>query len=187
MAMRDHLDRFGKDGIPALCSGHRRTWAAFAAAAIPLIRAVAGRVLAIRGQGDEALPDAVQNVFVRLCADDFRLLRSYDATRASLSTWLAMVSWSCAIDLVRRRRIALVVLDTVPEAALAIEDRHFERLRIPATLLTDRQAKVVQLLYGEDREVAEVATSLHVDRKVIYKIHDKALQRLRTHFKATDG
>ena len=98
MEMRERLDRFGKDGFPALCSGHKRTWDAFVVAAIPLIRAVVGQVLAAGGHGSDAVADTVQNVFVRLCADDFRLLKDYDPARVNLSTWLAVISRSNAVD-----------------------------------------------------------------------------------------
>ena len=50
--------------------------------------------------------DAAQDVFVRLCGDDYRLLKTYDPARAGISTWLAVVSRSAAIDHVRRRRQA---------------------------------------------------------------------------------
>jgi RNA polymerase sigma factor (sigma-70 family) len=181
MKMRERLDRFAKDSFPALCSGHKRTWDAFVVAATPFIRAVVGRVLAASGHGNDAVADTVQNVFVRLCTNDFQLLKDYDATRASLSTWLGVISWSCANDLVRRRRIAVVALDAAPESAMAVETRHIERLRIPVTLLTGRQTQVLRLLYDEDLDVSEIAAALHISAKTIYKIHARALQRLRMH------
>ena len=127
--------------------------------------------------------DAAQDVFVRLCANDFRLLKTYDPARAGLSTWLAVV-------------VALVgggsrpapspghpPLDEVPEASLGVEDRHVEKLKIPQGLLTERQILILKCLYDEERDVAEVAQLLKIDAQTVRSTHHKALLRLRAHFK----
>src|SRR5262245_45119868 len=98
--------------------------------------------------------DAAQDVFVRLCANDFRLLKTYDPARAGLSTWLAVVSRSAAVDFVRRRRQATAPIDEVPEAVLAVEDRYVEKLKIQEGLLTERQTIILKCLYDEERDVA---------------------------------
>ncbi len=95
--------------------------------------------------------DAAQDVFVRLCAQDFRLLKTYDPARAGLSTWLAVVARSAAIDHARRRRRPTQPIDEVPEAALGVEDRHVEKLKIPQGLLTERQTLILKYLYDEER------------------------------------
>ena len=130
--------------------------------------------------------DAAQDVFVRLCAQDFRLLRTYDPARAGLPTWLAVVSRSCAIDLLRRRRQATEPIDDVPEAFLGVEDRHVEKLRIPEGLLTARQILILRYLYNEERDVVEIAQLLSVDAQTIRSTHHKALLRLRAHFREED-
>ena len=94
--------------LQALARGDKRTWDAFVAAAAPLINAVVRRTLSSYRLGEDDVMDAAQDVFVRLCAQDFRLLKTYDPARAGLPTWLAVVSRSCAIDLLRRRRQAVL-------------------------------------------------------------------------------
>ena len=90
-----------QDGLPdALLRGEKAAWDAF-------VRRYGGLVVAaVRGvasvYGD--VEDLTQDVFVRLCKDDFRLLRSYDPGRASLSTWITIVARSTARDGLRRRR-----------------------------------------------------------------------------------
>ena len=168
--------------LRALLSGNKRAWDAFVAAAAPLIHAVVRRTLAPYRLGDDDVMDAAQDVFVRLCAGDYRLLKTYDAARASLSTWLAVVSRSCAIDHARRRRQATTPLDEVPEASLGVEDRHVEKIKIPQGLLTERQALVLKCLYDEEKDVAEVARMLRVDAQTVRSTHHKALLRLRAHF-----
>ena len=168
--------------LRTLLSGNKRAWDGFVAAAAPLIHAVVRRTLTPYRLGDDDVMDAAQDVFVRLCAADYRLLKTYDPARAGLSTWLAVVSRSCAIDHARRRRQATTPLDEIPEASLGVEDRHVEKIKIPQGLLTDRQALVLRCLYDEEKDVAEVARMLKVDAQTVRSTHHKALLRLRAHF-----
>ena len=168
--------------LHTLTTGNKRAWDGFVAAAAPLINAVVRRSLSTYRLGEEDVMDAAQDVFVRLCAQDFRLLKTYDPARAGLSTWLAVVARSAAIDHARRRRQANQPLDEVPEAALAVEDRHVEKLKIPQGLLTERQTLILKCLYDEERDVAEVAALLKIDAQTVRSTHHKALLRLRAHF-----
>ena len=84
----------------ALLNGDSAAWGAF-------VRRYGGLVVAaVRGiaamQGD--IEDLTQEVFVRLCKDNFRLLRTYDPERAAMSTWLTIVARSTARDGLLRRR-----------------------------------------------------------------------------------
>ena len=168
--------------LGTLATGNKRAWDNFVTAAAPLINAVVRRALSSYGLNEEDVMDAAQDVFVRLCANDFRLLKTYDPARASLSTWLAVVSRSAAVDHARRRRQATTPLDDVPESSLAVEDRHVEKLKIPHGLLTERQTLVLKCLYDEEKEVAEVAQLLKIDAQTVRSTHHKALLRLRAHF-----
>jgi RNA polymerase sigma factor (sigma-70 family) len=168
--------------LGTLATGNKRAWDSFVTAAAPLINAVVRRALSSYRLNEEDVMDAAQDVFVRLCANDFRLLKTYDPARASLSTWLAVVSRSAAIDHARRRRQATLPLDEVPESNLAVEDRHVEKLKIPQGLLTERQMLVLKCLYDEEKEVAEVAQLLKIDAQTVRSTHHKALLRLRAHF-----
>jgi RNA polymerase sigma-70 factor (ECF subfamily) len=169
--------------LQALVRGDKRTWDAFVMAAAPLINAVVRRTLAPYRLSEEDVMDAAQDVFVRLCAQDFRLLKTYDAARAGLPTWLSVVSRSCAIDHARRRRQATEPIDDVPEAFLGVEDRHVEKLKIPDGLLTARQLLILKYLYDEERDVTEIARLLSVDAQTIRSTHHKAMLRLRAHFR----
>ena len=173
--------------LQALTRGDKRTWDAFVLAAAPLINAVVRRTLSAHRVGEDDVMDAAQDVFVRLCAQDFRLLKTYDPDRAGLPTWLSVVSRSCAIDHLRRRRQATEPIDDVPEAFLGVEDRHVEKLKIPEGLLTARQVLILKYLYDEERDVMEVAQLLSVDAQTIRSTHHKALQRLRAHFREEDA
>ena len=177
MASFDEID------LPALLAGGKRDWDRFVVAAAPVIHAVARRVVSAHGVAADDAVDVAQDVFVRLCADDRRLLRTYDPAKASMGTWLAIVARSCAVDHLRRRRQSHASLDDVPESATAFEDRHVERLNIPPGLLTERQALVLRLLYDREMEVAEAAALLKVDAQTVRSTHHKAMLRLREHFR----
>jgi RNA polymerase sigma factor (sigma-70 family) len=134
--------------LPALCRGDKASWDRFVKRYAGLIHA------AVRGAarpGTES-EDLAQEVFTRLCKDDYRLLKTYDPARAGLSTWLTIVSRSTARDVQRRRQIGVTPIDNVPEILLAVHDEPREKVQLPAELLSVRST------------------------------HHKAMLKLRTHF-----
>lgn len=165
--------------LQALTRGEKSAWDAF-------VRRYAGLIVAaVRGMAQQEggdVEDLVQEVFVRLCKDGFRLLKTYDPSRAGLSTWLTIVARSTARDAMRRRRLALTPIDAVPEGLLATEPAPAEKLKLPAGLLSPRQKLVLTMLYDQDLEVAEVAAALGVDPQTVRSTHHKAMLKLRSHF-----
>ena len=174
-----------QDGLPdALLRGEKAAWDAF-------VRRYGGLVVAaVRGvasvYGD--VEDLTQDVFVRLCKDDFRLLRSYDPGRASLSTWITIVACSTARDGLRRRRAESVPIDAVPEAQLAIDPvEPVEKLKLPDALLSPRQREILAMLYDREMDVAEIARALGIDPQTVRSAHHKAMLKLRVHFRGNEG
>lgn len=164
--------------LPALSRGDKGAWDAF-------VRRYAGLVTsAIRGVARDGtdVEDLVQEVFIRLCKDGFRLLKTYDPARAGLSTWLTIVARSTARDALRRHQLPLTPLDAVPEALLATDGTPAEKLRLPEGLLSPRQKLVLSMLYDRDMEVGEIAEALAVDPQTVRSTHHKAMLKLRTHF-----
>ena len=173
-----------QDGLPdALLRGEKAAWDAF-------VRRYGGLVVAaVRGvasvYGD--VEDLTQDVFVRLCKDDFRLLRTYDPERASLSTWITIVARSTARDGLRRRRAETVPLDSVPEAQLAIDPvLPVEKLKLPEALLSPRQREILAMLYDREMDVAEIARTLGIDPQTVRSAHHKAMVKLRAHFRSSE-
>jgi RNA polymerase sigma-70 factor (ECF subfamily) len=169
------------DGLETLLAGDKRAWDAFVRRyAALIVAAVRGVAL---GTGD--VEDLSQEVFVRLCKDDFRLLRSYDSARASLSTWITIVARSTARDALRRRRPPSVPIDAVPEANLSVDAvEPTPRLKLPELLLSPRQREILGMLYDKEMDVAEVARALGIDPQTVRSAHHKAMLKLRAHFKA---
>ena len=122
---------------------------------------------------------------MRLCKDDFRLLRSYDPARASISTWLTIVARSTARDALRRRRAEAVPIESVPEARLAVDPvEPAIRLKLPEALLSPRQREILAMLYDREMDVAEIARALGIDAQTVRSTHHKAMIKLRAYFKA---
>ena len=164
-----------------LLNGDSTAWEGF-------VRRYGGLIVAaVRGlastQGD--VEDLTQEVFVRLCKNDFRLLRSYDPARAGLSTWLTIVARSTARDALRRRRAESVPIEAVPEAQLAVDPvEPVQKLKLPERLLSPRQREILGMLYDREMDVAEVARALGIDPQTVRSAHHKAMIKLRAHFKA---
>jgi RNA polymerase sigma factor (sigma-70 family) len=173
-----------RDSLPdALLRGEKAAWDAF-------VRRYGGLVVAaVRGvaMAQPEVEDLTQEVFVRLCKDDFRLLRSYDPARASLSTWLTIVARSTARDGLRRRRAETVPLDIVPEAQLAIDPvEPVQKLKLPEALLSPRQRQILAMLYDREMDVAEIARALGIDPQTVRSAHHKAMVKLRAHFRSNE-
>jgi RNA polymerase sigma factor (sigma-70 family) len=171
-----------QDPLPdALLNGDSAAWEGF-------VRRYGGLIVAaVRGlapvQGD--VEDLTQEVFVRLCKDRFRLLRTYDPARAALSTWLTIVARSTARDALRRRRLDSVPIEAVPEAQLAIDFvEPVRKLKLPEALLSPRQREILGMLYDREMDVAEIARTLGIDAQTVRSAHHKAMLKLRAHFKA---
>jgi len=169
------------DGLDALLAGDKASWDAF-------VRRYAGLIVAaVRNLAATStdIEDLTQEVFVRLCKDDYRLLRSYDPARAGLSTWITIVARSTARDSLRRRRAESVPLEFVPEAQLAVDPvEPVQKLKLPEALLSPRQREILGMLYDRDMDVAEIAAVLGIDPQTVRSAHHKAMLKLRVHFKA---
>lgn len=171
--------------LKALSRGDQRAWDGFVRRYARVVFAAVQRRLGHTASPDE-VDDVAQDVFLRLCKADYRLLRTYDPSRAALSTWLTVIASSAAIDHLRRRKPPELALDAVPEEHLAEEPRLPETVHIPDGLLSPRQALVLELLYRRDLEVADAAEIMGVGRQTVRSMHHKALAKLRAHFRAED-
>ena len=171
--MTDSID------LQALTRGAKAAWDGF-------VRRYAGLILAAvrpTARPGVELEDIVQEVLTRLCKDDFRLLKTYDPTRAGLSTWLTIVARSTARDMQRRRQPQVTPIDAVPEVMLSVSAAEpQEKLRLPEGLLSPRQKLVLTLLYEREMDVAEIAIALGIDPQTVRSTHHKAMLKLREHF-----
>ncbi len=174
------------DGLDQLIAGEKTAWDRFVTRFAPVIFAAVRRELGPAGRGEDA-EDVAQDVFIRLCAREFRLIRNYDAGRAKLSTWLTVIAHSAAIDHLRRQKARAQPLESVPERLLAVDPpKDPVKVVIPPGLLSPRQALVLEMLYQRDMDVAEAAQVLSVNPQTVRSTHHKALVKLRAHFREPD-
>ncbi len=173
--------------LEACIRGDKRAWDAFVDRWAGIIHAAVQRAFQ-GGRGAAAraeVEDTVQDVFLRLVKDDFRLLRSYNANRASLSTWLTLVARSTAIDRLRRKRPPPTVpLEPGDTTRASTEPRSAGGPEIPLHVLSARQRLVMTLLFDEQLSVAEAARFIGVDEQTIRSTKHKALTRLREHLRS---
>lgn len=171
--------------LTALLGGDAAAWQAFVQRYARVIYAAVQRSLVSAGYTQD-VQDVAQDVFVKLCRDDFRLLKTYDSERARLTTWLTMISTTTSIDHLRRQKLQTTDIDAVPERVLAVEDKLPEAIKIPPGLLSPRQALVLELLYRKDLEVADAAEIMKINPQTVRSMHHKALVKLRKHFAAQE-
>lgn len=174
------------DDLKRLTAGDKAAWDRFVARHARVIYAAVQRKLVPAGRAGD-VDDVAQDVFVKLCARDFKLLRGFDPSRARLTTWLTVIASTTAIDHLRKQKAGHSPLDSVPEAHLSVAPvEPVDRLAIPDGLLSPRQALVLELLYHREMDVAEVADSLSINPQTVRSTHHKALSRLRAHFQEAD-
>lgn len=163
--------------VARLLAGDSAAWREFVRLAAPRLRAIVGRALVPAGRGAD-VPDVLQDVFSRLCRDDFRLLRTFDLQRGKLSPWLAVLTARAAVDHLRKYRAAPASLDAIPEptAPPAVGQ---SGLSLPAELLSPQQELILRLCYEDGLEVAEIAELLRTQPQTVRAQRHKALERLR--------
>ena len=173
MAKAPGPDQF--DALEPLLAGDKAAWDRFVVRFAPVIFAAVHRRLGPAGRGGDA-EDVAQDVFIKICNRDFKLLRGYDPVRAKLGTWLTVIANTTAIDHLRRQKAPSSDIDEIPE-----------RFALPPGVLSARQALVLELLYRRDLDVKEAADILGIDPQTIRSTHHKALTKLRNHFKEENG
>jgi RNA polymerase sigma factor (sigma-70 family) len=163
--------------VEQLCRGDAAVWREFVLAAAPRLRAIVSRALTPAGRGAD-VPDVLQEIFSRLCRDDFRLLRTFDPRRGRLATWLAVLAARAAVDHLRKHHAAPAPLD----AAIApiVRPSTAERaLSLPSDLLSPQQELILRLCYEDDLGVAEISALLRIEAQTVRSQRHKALERLR--------
>jgi DNA-directed RNA polymerase specialized sigma24 family protein len=171
-----------------LIKGDKEAWDAFVNRFSSLIYSAIYRVLSsyLKKIDQWDLNEVFQEVFIRLIKDDYHLLKSYNPSRASLSTWLTIISRSTAIDFLRRR----------PKQHEPLQEDHIASpphkstvpsIDIPYHLLSGQQKLVLTLLFDKDYDTAKIADILRINIQTVRSTKHKALEKLRKYFKSKKG
>ena len=179
--------------LQACAAGDQEAWGVFvvetAGLVLAAVRRTAGKQLDHAQMPD--IDDVVQSVYVRLLANDGRLMLNYDPERASISTWLTLIARSVTIDVLRKKRLPQVPLadHDGPGREVDLHTRESGSIdsAAPMHVLTGRQHLVLTLLFEDGRSVAEAARILGVGEQTVRSTKHKALERLRKHMGAGPG
>ena len=171
------------DNLLAAClRGDPHAWERFVHRYAPVIVATVRRVLATRATDGSQVEDLTQDVFVRLVRDDYRLLRLFDPTRASLSTYIAVIADSTARDGLRRKRLATKPLESNRE--IACKDLTSDTpIELPRNLLSPRQELVLRMLFDRQMAVSEIAQVLGIAAGSVRSAKHKAISTLKRFLK----
>ena len=152
---------------------------------------VAGAVWRTAGSAfdQHGLDDICQDVFVKLCDNDSRLLKRYDPALSPLERYVAVIARSTALDHLRKKpRIPLPTpAEKLPEPPPGREVGlipDIEEWELTAALgtLTDREREVMDNLFLANLTTAETAVATGMSEGTVRSHKMNALAKLRTFF-----
>ena len=135
--------------------------------------------------------ELTQDTFLRA----FSRINSYDASRASLSTWLCRIAYRLTLDFQKRRRPPIVAIENNEEALAEISDEQLEaelstkseericQLEQLIDDLSDDERMLVTLYYYDDLPLAEISYIMGIETKPLakrlYRIRRKLYKKLK--------
>ncbi len=138
----------------------------------------------LKNTADEILSeDLTQETFLKM----IRSIEKYDpGGSASFGTWLITIAKNCYIDHLRRNRIHLEDIDSLPlederNVADEVERKlQYEQILKAMETLPPEQALAIKLKYVEDMTLAQIAEQFGVQQKTIKsRIHDGTVKLRR--------
>lgn len=168
--------------IPACVNGDKQAWDDFVQRTSSIIYAAVNRAARGHLATQNDIEDRMQDVYVRLIRNDFRLLKTYDSSRASLSTWLTLVTRSVVYEQMQKKTLPVVPLESAEIDSGESERSENPLAHAPALaldMLSERQRLVLRMLFDEGMSVEEAARRMDVDPQTIRSTKHKALSRLR--------
>lgn len=126
-------------------------------------------------------PDLAEELVQRVMTKLWRLAGSYDASRASVRTWVFMIARSAVVDLHRRRDSATPVADVEEPGESDKLDRllRAEAVRAALERLSPPHREVLELAYFGGRSQSEVAEALQLPLGTVKSRTYYALKALR--------
>lgn len=164
--------------IDSLLSGNKNAWKEFVRKVAPPAYAIIDKTLRQAGYSQDEAQDILQDLFLKLCRDNFRLLRKYDSKKAKITTWVTLIARNLAIDYLRRRRIPTTPLENVNEPACD-NPAPSDDIDLPFDILPPRQMLIMKLLYERELSVKEVAEFMNISKQSVRSARHKAIKKLR--------
>lgn len=136
----------------------------------------------VRSRVDNAhdAEDLVSTVFVKVYAK----LPEYDSSRASLSTWIYVITQRTVVDWLRRARPTLELMDNLSSAQDEVEAQFLRSDSLSALAaalkaLTERERDTVILHYYRGWKFKEIADRMGLSYTTVKAAHSSALAKLR--------
>ncbi len=136
---------------------------------------------------DNEIEDLSHEIAVLLIEDDFRRLRTFDATKASIITWLKAVVMHHVGRYLHRQ--AAYKLNEISESDLLyghenemLSAQEHKRAEIQDTLnrLTRRERQLFDLLCKDGMSVKEIANHMGIQVDSVYRRKHALVQKLRS-------
>ena len=169
--------------LDRLVKGERKQWEQFVTEVSPPVYSVIRKTLAAAGRDHSEACDLMQELFERLCRNNFRVLRAYRPELSSITTWLCLLARNITIDYLRRRRPVQCSLDEITGLQTRQSLPVSEKPHIPLDILPPRQRLIMKLLYEKEMDVKEVADFTGVSEQTVRSMRHKAIKRLRIQIK----
>lgn len=181
------MENHGDEDVARCLAGDDQAWERLVDRLWPV---VAGTVWKSLGGSRDAdtVDDVCQDVFVKLCANDYRGLRQFNPGRGALERYVAVMARSTAIDAMRGKgKIRHASIDGMEEQFAAptgdilppVEDWE---LAAALGTLTPREQETMDCLFRREMSTAEAAGELGMAESTI-RIHKmSALGKLRAYF-----
>lgn len=170
--------------LARLTAGDENAWDLFSERYSALVYSVAAGVFTSQKTRPhpEDIEEAVQNTYLRLIKDDFRLLKTYDPTRASLTTWLAVVARSTSLNTYKSLNALEPQCMDVPSHANPVFPGAEERLEIPEEILSPRERQIMRLSCVEELTAEEISETTNLQKRTVYNCRSNALKKIRAFF-----
>lgn len=126
----------------------------------------------------DALEDLLQEVYLRIASDDFRLLRLYEPVKSSFKTYILLIASSSIRNSLRRPHIPARPLEEAQgiPAPPVIPPHALEDAK---GALTKQERRLFGLLFEEGKGLDEAADCLRLSRQTIHNCKSRILKKIR--------
>jgi RNA polymerase sigma-70 factor (ECF subfamily) len=145
---------------------------------------VVGYIKSKLGYNNADVEDLASDVFQKVLAN----YDTFDASKASFSTWLYMLVHNMVIDYYRKTsaQTTFSSLDDAaekvymqPEEADTCNEEQLQLLTMGMKALTERERDIIILHYYKDYKLSEVAEMMHLSYANIRVIESRCIQKLK--------
>lgn len=185
---KTHREGLSCEYLDGLIKGDAIAWHRFIEEYAPFVHSIVRRTLSEKASGgwtSDDREDLVQDVFLRLIKDDFRLIRQFKPERAGFSTWLALITRCTVLNFIvtAKRRISQSYPDfpTVTNATFDVHESLFQE--IPGRILARHERQLLTMFFVDGLSAEDISKALGICIQTVYNRKCRIISKLRTFFK----